>query len=708
MNQITDPPNEYTFGHQFNYSQWSPNSKIRLTNVPWSNTYRDIVRFGSRSELNNFLERQENHPKLIENTTYVKPNEPVVIELPFNVASNFNYIHVMNPVMPIDGDEKRDYYYFILGVEYLSPQATKLLLELDVWSTYFTDITFDRCYVERGHIGIANDQQFNDYGYTYLTVPEGLDLGAEYQPVFSQQKDIFRGSGDQYDFLITSTISLTDDPGNIDNPKVNSSNGSSINPFALATESYVIRYQDMQQYFQKMSNYPWITQGIIEVKLIPALSSLGLSYNPVNRTGTYPPGPAGSGGRSYLYRADSLNMVQGMLEQNNFRDRIKSSIPARYRHLNKLLTSPYSMLTLTTYDANHVHFKPELFRYSQLQFEMRGSIMPGNAAIRMTPYNYADFYKQTFIPGEQREYSCIYEQFPNFPVLNNGALLAMANTAHSTAQAYESAAWGRERSLAGTQTAYDNASAAMSANIESARLGRDIDAQSTEISNRYGIGNTVSNVGAGAVGGAMAGGPAGAGVGLGLGALTSAAQLAMNINQSNEQLALRNNASIGQQNINTRLSQTIMDNNAALGNWAARGDYENQIAALNARVQDIQMTPPSVVGQLSGNFLKILQGVAFFLVYKRVPDSAITKIGEFWLRYGYAIHQFVKPPKNLHCMNKFTYWKMSETYVSGRIPEFYKNTVRGIFEKGVTVWRNANDIGKIDIADNQPLTGIRY
>lgn len=705
MNQITDQPNEYDFGLSFNYAQWSPNSRVRLTNVPWSNTYRDIVRFDNRDRLNTFLASQETDSVLLENMTYLQPNRPITIDLPFNVASKYNYVHVMNPAMPIDGDEKRDYYYFILGAEYDAPNTTRLLVELDVWATYFTDVTFDRCYVERGHIGVANSNQFTDYGYEYLTVPEGLDLGGEYQPVHSAQKNIFAGSGQAYDFLITSTISLTDNPGNVDNPKVNSSNGSDINPFMLATESYVIRYTNMQQYFQQMSNYPWITQGITEIRLIPALSTLGLTYNAVPRSGSYPPGVGGS---SYLNRANGLNGVTGEIRDTDFRAKLKDSIPTRYRHLNKFLTSPYSLLTLTTYDANHVHYKPELFRYKEAHFSMWGSLMPGNAALRMTPNNYADYYKQKFIQGEQREYSCIYDQFPSFPVLNNGALLAMANTAHSTAQAYESAAWGLERSYAATDTAYDNATAGIQAGIDNSRLQRDIDAQGVEIGNRYGIGSAITGAGAGAVGGAMAGGPAGAGVGAGLGLASGAAQLAMSIGQSNEQLALRNQASIGQQNINTGLSQTIRDNNAALGTWAARGDYENQVAALNARVQDIQLTPPSVAGQLSGNFLKILQGVAYFLIYKRIPDSALKKIGEFWLRYGYAVHQFVKPPANLHCMSKMTYWKMTETYVSGHIPEFYKNTVRGIFEKGVTVWRNPKDIGKVDLADNTPLNGISY
>jgi hypothetical protein len=64
-------------------------------------------------------------------------------------------------------------------------------------------------------------------------------------------------------------------------------------------------------------------------------------------------------------------------------------------------------------------------------------------------------------------------------------------------------------------------------------------------------------------------------------------------------------------------------------------------------------------------------------------------------------------PANFMVMNNFTYWKLSETYITGAAcPEQYKQAIRGIFEKGVTVWSNPANIGTIDIADNTPLEGI--
>jgi hypothetical protein len=122
------------------------------------------------------------------------------------------------------------------------------------------------------------------------------------------------------------------------------------------------------------------------------------------------------------------------------------------------------------------------------------------------------------------------------------------------------------------------------------------------------------------------------------------------------------------------------------------------------------MIQPSVSGQMGGETLNYVNGRFEIGVRYKIPDlAAITRIGEYWLRYGYAIRNFIVPPANLMVMEKFTYWKMQETYITtAPMPETFKQTIRGIFEKGVTVWASPAYIGNIDIADNAKLPGIEY
>lgn len=217
----------------------------------------------------------------------------------------------------------------------------------------------------------------------------------------------------------------------------------------------------------------------------------------------------------------------------------------------------------------------------------------------------------------------------------------------------------------------------------------------------------------GALGGAIRGGGAGAAIGAagaGIGAASNLIQAGMQTSANDEMLAIRNLAA--GQNIAAQQSQGgyIRDTNRTLADFAARGDYSNAIAAIQSKVQDAALIQPTVSGQYGGDAANHAHATSELSIrWKMIDMAAVKRIGEHWLRYGYAVNiQVYDLPVDMMVMTKFTYWKLSETYIrAGGMPESFKQAIRGIFEKGVTVWRNPNDIGFIDHADNAPLTGIR-
>src|SRR5699024_4313029 len=88
------------------------------------------------------------------------------------------------------------------------------------------------------------------------------------------------------------------------------------------------------------------------------------------------------------------------------------------------------------------------------------------------------------------------------------------------------------------------------------------------------------------------------------------------------------------------------------------------------------------------------------LRFKMIDNAAIRRIGEHWIRYGYAVNQYVNVGANEMCMTRFTYWKVQNLVVSNsQIPELFKNAIRGIFEKGVTIWADPDRIGNAN--DNE-------
>jgi hypothetical protein len=213
--------------------------------------------------------------------------------------------------------------------------------------------------------------------------------------------------------------------------------------------------------------------------------------------------------------------------------------------------------------------------------------------------------------------------------------------------------------------------------------------------------NAITSIGTG-----LANGGVGVAGGLSSAAANAASTSLENANRNSSQ-ALRSsaaNAGTGAQNNN---SAYLRDTNKSLADFSARGDYQNAIAGIQSKIQDAALTQPTTSGQVGGESINLIHGnVELSIRWKTIDAAAQSSIGEYWLRYGYAVEQFSKIDR-LMVMTKFTYWKLKETYIrTAPMPESYRQAIRGMFEKGVTLWADPDDIGVIDMADNKALDGV--
>lgn len=762
VNQITEPPNDYKFGLSFNYTVWTPGTSVSLVNVPWNNDYRDIVRFADKVALDNYLDSLELSGVRIEQLSYIKPNQPVRINKPINEVINYNYLRASNPLQPIPGnDRKKNYYYFINDVRYLAPNATELVLQLDVWQTFGYDVTFGTAFVERGHIGIANTKQFDKYGRDYLTVPEGLDVGGEYRVISRKSKDIigykdYNASapleeGQNYDVLVISTVDLEELPGTEAAPMLKTPQGSEIDSVDNGAQAYVFPGDgSFSSWLFTMRDYPWITQGIISITTVPKLTR----YDPDFVYAAF-----GEPKSINVWKTKSL--YTKMFEAWRDSLEIANAIPEKYRHLKKLWTFPYMGIELTTWSATPVSLKPESWQNPDAALLERLTLLPPNQRVQFFPRSYnsngqeplgyhdlttaqitaqADYIQSVLdanpgafefnreewinrrinIGDDFGDYLDIVTQIASFPqgvLVNNGGIAYLASNAHSIAYQRQSASWAETKTLAAARTGFDQANSGIRLADAVTDIGIRADRSQTGVTNRNLVGQAAVSAAAGVVGGAAGGafaGPTGAAIGAIGGALSGTANLinsGIQTSSNDESLAIRNLAANQTLDANVENKSYIRDTNKTLADWAARGDYANEIAGINARVQDAQLIQPTVSGQFGGDAANHAHGTSEVSVrWKLIDDASIRRVGDFWLRYGYAINAFIDNiPSDMMVMSKFTYWKMTQTYLlSSPMPELMKQAIRGIFEKGVTVWRNPDDIGTIDIGDNTALEGISY
>lgn len=706
----------YPYSDDFNYNLWTEDTVATLTNVPWDAAYRDVVRFENRAALDEYIDTDTSYTQDIADMTYAKPNMPVTLPVTINQAMRYNYIRVVNENIPESADIPRSYYYFVTNVEWASPGATRFMLQLDVFQTFAYDVAFGNSYIERGHIGIANERSFENYGRVFLTTPEGLDAGGEYRVFGKRNRNVMStpgtGSNGEIDILVCSTVDLEADPGTESAPRLNTARGDDLQGLPSGASYYVFQsITHLRDFMDAYKDKPWITQGIISITAVPGLERYGYTLEKIIHDNP----------RVQMYKVVQSHGRGSEYEmwpvwRNELRNDV-NAIPARYKHLRKFLTSPYTMVELTTFTGTPIVLKPEAWQVPDGQIMEKAVLSPPSQRVVFSPRKYNTMNEDTPTEevngqryddgGEYLNLSTQIASFPSFALVNNGAIGFMAANRHGLSYQASAADWSQQRALNGAQTAYGQAGAAMSTTEEQGRIARSADANATIITNDMAGLNAAAGAGMSIGGGLASGNPVGAAGGA-LGALSTGLGAVIAQSERNQQWGNRNQSALSSQSAAIGNASYNRDTNKDLAEFSARGDYANAIAGINAKVQDARLTQPSVSGQTGGEAFNMVHGAAVISMrVKIIGENEMAVIGEYWLRYGYAVRRFGRLPADLMCMSKFTYWKLTETYLAGAIPEQFKQAIRGIFEKGVTVWRSPSDIGQIDIADNAPVGGIR-
>jgi hypothetical protein len=712
---IQSPANtDYTFGLNFDYSVWPKDTDIDLVSVNWNNDYKDVVNWQTQAQIDAYLDSLAPTSIRLERMSYLRPGEPFAINLPFNVANQFNYVRVKNPVQPIPGNDKVKYfYYFINEVKYQAANTTMLQLQLDVWTTYKFAMKLGNCYVERGHIGIANTNRMQNYGRDYLTTPEGMDTGGEYVIGWNADKKIIRDRAGvtEYNVLVASTVDLIKDAGTVAAPKMNTAPGSNMQGLPSGVTYYAwVTGPNFAGWLLNNADKPWLTQGIISVSIVPPIDQY-IDLQSEWPTDPLDPMPVKAGDQLDV----SFNMLADWRNNVNI---FNNGIPEKYLKLDKFKTFPYMAIELTTWQGTPVLIKPESWRSKDAVIKIRANFVPPAQRLIAYPQNYnANTDSVSYHDyGEYLDLAAIISGFPQALIVNNSGIAYMANNKNQIAFSYQNADWSQQRALGSAQASYDVQSGAINAMSQLTQIGINAASAQTantnqNIAHQQAV-NGLAGIAGGAVGGAPMGG-AGAAAGAGGGLIQAIAGNATTLMQmdANTRSTGISNAAAAQAN-RTQVGQAgyARDTNNDLARWAARGDYANSVAAIQAKVQDAKMLQPTTSGQVGGDAFNIVNdSYEIKLRWKWLDANHMRMIGDYWLRFGYAINRFIQFPDDYLVMTKFTYWKLSEAYiVAANIPETFKQAFRGIFEKGVTVWADPKDIGVIDIGTNEIKPGVSY
>lgn len=702
----------------FTPSTWPVGTEVMLCNVPWDSSYCDVVYFNTsaaRDAYFNGLGAAET--VTLRNYTYCKPNEPIRVNIPYSQAYTYNYLVVRNPAMPVAGEvTPPTLYYFINQISMVAPNTTNLYIQLDVWMTYQLGVSFGRSFVERGHVARHAYKLSNLSGGApqkkrrYLMAPEGLDVGSSYIETSEEQHQL---AGTGWMIIVMSAVELTrgtsqtwtDVYGDIDNPRLRVATPGTTDGFVSGCCVYALSAGNFQLFASSLTGYPWIANQILTISAMP--SDLFYIDGPAD---TYLPGniPA-------LYvralNTDFDNRRGGIFSLDSTLD---EQWPVGWSSHEKAHVWPFSYLMLDNQMSPPVLLKPELFNGNanavhQDAFSTFATLMPGFQRIFVYPRNYGvdntadrinpasssrsfngDAISQAVPWGDKLATALVWQEFPQFAIYNDGYLMYLAQNAHTFAYSRDNAGWQLDKSLANAQTSYDNAVRSLGA----AQANQQLAYETQRDISRYSMGNLVGNQlrdtynklsenAQGAFNTVFGGADVSAIINTTVNAATGAtANEVGNLQFQTTQAAQQGN----------------LDANYALQQWAARGDYSQSIAAIEANVQDAQLTPPNQAGTYAGGMSAVLGARGMFCWWVKaytVTEDYQDRIRKFWDRFGYAVGEYIDVGRKFCLMTKFTYWKMQDTTLTSDAPmdEGARQIIRGIFEKGVTVWRDPDDIG---------------
>lgn len=693
---------------------WPVGTEVVMLQVPWDSNYRDIIIWDSIEERNKYID--ENTLAITERWTsksfsYLKPNEPVRVPLPYSAAYKYNYIVVQNPMQPVVGEEEPlRLCYFITSMAYVNPQTTELTLQLDVIQTYQFDVRLGGMFVERSHMpmservfkGLDVDDITGNHLRKYLNMPEGLDVGSEYVMANHEWYPLTEPTSNELgSIIVISTADLAADPGSIDSPILNVADGQMADGLPSGCNVYSMDFQTFTMFLKKMKNKSWVAQCIQSISTYPArLLSKG---EPVKLFGDSPT-------IYFLGNTDTLSAtMEPYATTGNIFQQLSNGFPDAYRKYFKVYTYPYSVIELTAYNGNSVFIKPELVDGNTLSLMVIGCALAPFARTGVFVSNYGkpesgwvpdnhftwvgfdnEKHEGTVMGGDFLDTCLWLADFPQFSIVNSSYITYLASTSHTRAYQYESAGWTNAKANAASDLTYAQAmnQAALS-DAQRYQLNADLMPQAAQLYS--GLTGTASNIYT------QNNMPV-------LGAVEGAASYLA------DRLSGNMSYEAGQE-----LTRQVAGQNLDYAKYAAQGDYANQIAGIDATVQDAALQAPSTAGQMGGQGFMWKQGLVGFAVnYKTMTGSSSWAVLNYWRRYGYKVQRFydfnAQHMTALKVMTTWSYWKVHETYITcARANEAEKDAIRGILEKGVTVWARPEEMSRGAITDgNQPLFNIDY
>lgn len=270
----------YRYDNTLDYSRFKPTARLKMCNVPWCGDYDNVVKFDDDAARDAWFDALEGEVINLDTMFNVKPDGASKVPVPVTSAQGYNYLVVDLPRMTSDaqplayaaGERKRRYFYFIQDAQQLSPNSTRLLLTLDVWTTYINEMQFDYVLLERGHAPVAAssaaDYLANPRENSAYLLSDDVNTGGK--PYVETARAVKNYSAETQRACIATYADLQGDLGGASAPKVPAISEPATSGM-LAPRVYSVAVGDLQPFLRALeANAPWMKSTVLGVFFAPA------------------------------------------------------------------------------------------------------------------------------------------------------------------------------------------------------------------------------------------------------------------------------------------------------------------------------------------------------------------------------------------------------------------------------------------------------
>lgn len=627
-----------------------PQTEVHLlTNVPFNLTYNNVMDFNTPTEqITYFLNKTKyNFDKL----TYQRVTSSTIkLDINYNDLLDVNYLMFKN-----DSVKNKWFFAFITDYEFISESTTKITYQLDVFQTYLFDYKFQSTYVEREHT-----KRFNDDGSPVInTLDEGLAYGSDYNTCMIKQYEQLEGI---IWAIIVSKVDLRSVPNknyggstvsNIPTPLYYygvpiSANGNNIGNFEI-NGTKVSTIQDIWNLFTANSDFVGSIVSMYYTSYVPfvVVKNSDISITVDSRGGSL----VNFAGLTVLKFSGSK---WGSLSPTIF-ENVYNQFP-KYEE-SKLYMYPYSLIEITNFKGETFTLKMEniskvLGFENSLDLVILSSlgITPKTAIIPRNYLNNTNFIDNNTDIINTLDYGIIDNDVSDIPIIDDyTASYIQAN----------------KNSIATTNKyALDNARRGVTQNNSTNRLNNAIiDREQDYRETDAGV-NAISNLLQGNIGGALTSGYN----------LVKATDLA--------------EASRASMNLNNQFANTNLKINA-----------EQAIGLTQAKFEDINNIPPTLSNMGNNSLFSYgnnIRGV--YIVCKTIRNEYAEQLTNYFKMFGYKVNKLEIP--NTKSRKSYNYIKTVDANIVGNIPNNYLNTLKGIFDHGLTIW-HTDDIGNYNLNNEE-------